>query len=176
MIRSNFVFFDCLNDVAAGTFLKTETKVSERRKQWSRGEMKTDHHCPVRKSLNFLVCCVFTLRLPDSWKKKIFEFLFLLCSRENEEKRTYAELTVEENDDDHVDEIAEEHRRVNVANEQGLFQVPVELDDRLEKIRFAKTKKTIRKLTGRKNAERKVRRSLTCRSNTRRCEEITAFS
>ena len=60
---------------------------------------------------------------------------------------TYAELTVEADHNDHVDEVAEEHRRVNISNEQGLFQLSVELDDRSHKITIAETRRKTRHRT-----------------------------
>ena len=48
---------------------------------------------------------------------------------------TDPELTVEAENDGHVDEIAEEHRGVDIANEQGLTTITTEINDRLEKQR-----------------------------------------
>ena len=45
-------------------------------------------------------------------------------------------MAVESNNDDHIDEIAEEHGCINVANEQSLLQLTIKLDDWFHKVRI----------------------------------------
>lgn len=54
---------------------------------------------------------------------------------------TYAELSIEHDHNNHVNEITEEHRCVNISNEQGLFQLPVEFNDRFHEVRVTRSTK-----------------------------------
>lgn len=47
-------------------------------------------------------------------------------------------MTVETDHDNHVDEITEEHRCVNISNEHRFFYLPVEFNDWFHKVRMPK--------------------------------------
>lgn len=64
--------------------------------------------------------------------------------RENDQfwTGTYSELIIEHDHNNHVDEIAEKHRRVNIANKQGLFQLSVEFKDGFYEVRVTESTET----------------------------------
>jgi hypothetical protein len=59
--------------------------------------------------------------------------------KKSEEKSaiTYPELTVETDDNDHIDEITEEHWCIDITNEERLLQLSIESDNRLHKVGIA---------------------------------------
>ena len=49
---------------------------------------------------------------------------------------TYSKLTIETDDDEHTDEITEEHGRVDIPNVESLLQLLIECDNQLHEIDF----------------------------------------